>query len=59
MTNDLVIQKFRLMGRNPRTGAPVHVPEMKIPHFRQGYEIRKRPHALAPMAEKSEQISSA
>jgi integration host factor subunit beta len=25
------------VGRNPKTGAAVHVPEKKIPVFRQGY----------------------
>ncbi len=30
------------VGRNPRTGAKVHVPEKKIPHFKPGHEIRKR-----------------
>jgi integration host factor subunit beta len=30
------------VGRNPKTGATVHVPEKKIPYFRQGQPIRKR-----------------
>jgi len=46
------------VGRNPKTGATVHVPEKKIPLFRQGNEIRKRLNSVAPIAQKSEQISS-
>lgn len=30
------------MGRNPKTGATVHVPEKHIPYFRQGHPMRKR-----------------
>jgi integration host factor subunit beta len=47
------------LGRNPKTGATVHVPEKKIPVFRQGHEIRKRLNPVALIAEKSEQILSA
>ena len=42
-----------------KTGATVHVPEKKILVFRQGNEIRKRLNSVAPIAERSEQISSA
>ena len=30
------------MGRNPKTGAPVHVPETRFALFRPASEIRKR-----------------
>jgi integration host factor subunit beta len=30
------------IGRNPRTGATVHVPEKKILHFKPAHEMRKR-----------------
>ena len=30
------------VGRNPRTGAKVHVPEKKNPYFRPSHEIRQR-----------------
>jgi integration host factor subunit beta len=30
------------IGRNPRTGAAVQVPEKNIPYFRQGQPIQKR-----------------
>jgi integration host factor subunit beta len=30
------------IGRNPRTGVKVHVPNKKIPYFRQTHKIRKR-----------------
>ena len=29
-------------GRNPRTGAPVHIKDKKLPHFKTGKEMRKR-----------------
>jgi integration host factor subunit beta len=32
----------RRIGRNPTTGAKVHVPDRKIPYFRPAHEIRKR-----------------
>jgi integration host factor subunit beta len=37
------------MGRNPKTGATVQVPEKKIPYFRQGQKFRSRlnPEAAA------------
>lgn len=30
------------MGRNPKTGEPVSVPEKWIPHFKPGKEMRER-----------------
>ena len=30
------------MGRNPRTGASVHVQEKRIPYFKTGKELRER-----------------
>ena len=44
------------VGRNPKTGTLVHVPEKKIPVFRQGREIRKR---LNPVVNTSEGASLA
>ena len=43
------------VGRNPKTGATVHVPEKKILYFRQGHEIRKR---LNPGAANPEELAS-
>ena len=34
-------------GRNPKTGAPVAVPEKWIPHFKPGKEMRERIDASA------------
>ena len=45
------------VGRNPKTGATVHVPEKNIPVFRQGHEIRKRLNPVAPMAVSPAQTS--
>ena len=44
------------IGRNPKTGATVQVPERKFPYFRQGQKFGKR---LNSVAEASEGISSA
>jgi integration host factor subunit beta len=30
------------MGRNPKSGAQVHVPEKFVPHFKAGKELRVR-----------------
>ena len=30
------------IGRNPKTGVQVHVPEKKIPYFKPGKELRER-----------------
>jgi integration host factor subunit beta len=29
-------------GRNPKTGAPVHIPAKHVPHFKPGKEMRER-----------------
>ncbi|MDR2154743.1 MAG: integration host factor subunit beta [Burkholderiaceae bacterium] len=29
------------MGRNPRTGASVHIPERRVPHFKPGKALRE------------------
>jgi integration host factor subunit beta len=41
------------IGRIPKTGAPVHVPEKNIPYFRPSAPIRKRlnPNAAEPTEE--------
>ncbi|MFP5350903.1 MAG: integration host factor subunit beta [Gammaproteobacteria bacterium] len=30
------------VGRNPKTGAAVHVPDKYVPHFKPGKELRER-----------------
>jgi integration host factor subunit beta len=30
------------VGRNPKTGAPVSVPDRHVPHFKPGKELRER-----------------
>lgn len=30
------------MGRNPKTGESVHIPEKYVPHFKPGKEMRER-----------------
>ncbi|MEN8719156.1 MAG: integration host factor subunit beta [Oceanococcaceae bacterium] len=30
------------VGRNPRTGAEVHIPAKRVPHFKPGKELRER-----------------
>jgi integration host factor subunit beta len=34
-------------GRNPRTGAPVHVPPKRLPFFKVGKDLRERVNASA------------
>ena len=34
-------------GRNPKTGAPVHIPAKSVPHFKPGKEMRERVNAIA------------
>ena len=35
------------VGRNPKTGATIHLPERKLPAFRQSIELRKRLNSIA------------
>lgn len=35
-------------GRNPKTGAAVHVPAKYMPHFKPGKELRERVDATKP-----------
>ncbi|MCW5732428.1 MAG: integration host factor subunit beta [Alphaproteobacteria bacterium] len=37
-----VKQRPARVGRNPRTGAPVHVAEKRIPFFKTGKELREK-----------------
>lgn len=30
------------VGRNPKTGEPVHIPSKNVPHFKPGKEMRER-----------------
>jgi len=46
------------VGRNPKTGTTVPVPEKKFPYFRQGHEIRKRLNPVASTPISPEQTSS-
>src|SRR3954465_14328076 len=36
------------IGRNPKTGAAVHVPDKFVPHFKPGKELRERVDGAAP-----------
>ena len=38
------------VGRNPKSGEKVHVPEKYVPHFKAGKELRERVDALDPDA---------
>ena len=33
------------VGRNPKTGEPVHIPAKHVPHFKPGKEMRERVNA--------------
>lgn len=33
------------VGRNPKTGEPVHIPPKSVPHFKPGKEMRERVNA--------------
>ncbi|SEP68830.1 integration host factor subunit beta [Solimonas aquatica] len=35
------------VGRNPKTGEPVHIPPKRVPHFKPGKEMRERVNAAA------------
>ncbi len=39
------------MGRNPRSGESVHIPEKRVPHFKPGKELRERVDARAALAD--------
>ena len=36
------------MGRNPRSGEQVHIPEKRVPHFKPGKALREAVDALPP-----------
>ena len=38
------------VGRNPKSGEKVHVPEKYVPHFKAGKELRERVDANTPEA---------
>ncbi len=38
------------LGRNPKTGAAVHIPPKYVPHFKPGKEMRERINSLAGQA---------
>ena len=35
-----VIHRAPRLGRNPRSGAPVDIPETRVPHFKAGKALR-------------------
>ena len=35
------------VGRNPKSGAPVHIPSKSVPHFKPGKEMRERVNDIA------------
>ena len=37
------------VGRNPKSGEKVHVPEKYVPHFKAGKELRERVISVAPL----------
>ena len=39
------------IGRNPKTGAAVHVPDKFVPHFKPGKELRERVSNAVPLDE--------
>ena len=46
------------VGRNPRTGAKIHVSDKKVLNFRQSKEIHRRLNFVAPIAETQGRASS-
>ncbi len=46
------------IGRNPKSGVTVHVPEKGVPVFKSSKEIRRRLNAVALIPEPSERTSS-
>jgi len=36
------------LGRNPKTGEPVELPEKSVPHFKAGKELRERVNITIP-----------
>ena len=38
------------VGRNPKSGEKVHVPEKYVPHFKAGKELRERVDSMDPDA---------
>ena len=41
----VVRKKGQRVGRNPKSGEKVHVPEKYVPHFKAGKELRERVNA--------------
>ena len=39
------------MGRNPRSGESVAIPEKRVPHFKPGKELRERVSDAVPVEE--------
>ena len=45
------------VGRNPKSGEKVHVPEKYVPHFKAGKELRERVDSELEAAAKQAQAS--
>ena len=45
------------MGRNPKSGEKVHVPEKYVPHFKAGKELRERVDSELEAAAKQAQAT--
>ncbi|TAJ53175.1 MAG: integration host factor subunit beta [Nevskiaceae bacterium] len=39
------------VGRNPKTGEPVHIPAKHVPHFKPGKEMRERVNEMGQAAQ--------
>ena len=44
------------MGRNPRTGEPVSVPEKRVPFFKTGKDLRERMNGGADPGEDADEV---
>ncbi|HWU68833.1 MAG TPA: integration host factor subunit beta [Stenotrophobium sp.] len=38
------------IGRNPKSGDPVHIPPKSVPHFKPGKEMRERVNSMAALS---------
>src|SRR4051812_43862069 len=47
------------VGRNPKSGEKVHVPEKYVPHFKAGKELRERVDAAEAEAAEAEAAATA
>ncbi len=47
------------VGRNPKTGEPVHIPPKRVPHFKPGKEMRERVNLAAEEEEAAVRAAAA